>query len=77
MGLSSAGIYASRIKRPLDVGLSLIAIVLLTPVMAAIAVAVFFALGRPILFFDERAGLKGRAIRIIKFRSMSTDADSG
>lgn len=76
MGLSSAGFYASRVKRPLDAVLSLIAIVLLTPVMAVVAIAVFLALGRPILFFDERAGLGGRAIQIAKFRSMSNGVDS-
>lgn len=63
-------------KRPLDVVFSLIAIVLLMPVMAVVALAVVLALGWPILFFDERAGLKGRAIQIAKFRSMSTGVDS-
>lgn len=76
VGLSPGGFYASQVKRPLDVMFSLIAIVLLMPVMAVVALAVFLALGRPILFFDERAGLKGRAIRIAKFRSMSTGVDS-
>ena len=68
VGLRPAGFYASRVKRPLDLVLSLIAIVLLTPVMAVVAIAVFLAIGRPILFFDERAGLGGRAIQIAKFR---------
>ena len=70
MGLSSAGFYVSRIKRPLDIVFSLIAIVLLLPVMAVVALAVFLLLGRPIIFFDERAGLGGSSIRMAKFRSM-------
>ena len=76
VGLRPAGFYASRVKRPLDLVLSLIAIVLLTPVMAVVAIAVFLAIGRPILYFDERAGLGGRAIQIAKFRSMSNRVDS-
>ena len=76
VGLSSAGFYVSRIKRPLDIVFSLIAIVLLLPVMAVVALAVFLLLGRPILFFDERAGLGGSSIRMAKFRSMSTGVDS-
>jgi lipopolysaccharide/colanic/teichoic acid biosynthesis glycosyltransferase len=45
-------------------------LVVLLPLMAAVALAVWLVLGRPIFHRDERAGLHGRPIRIAKFRSM-------
>lgn len=40
------------------------------PLLAAIAFAVRVALGCPVLFVQERAGLKGRFFRLLKFRTM-------
>ncbi|WP_336269482.1 undecaprenyl-phosphate glucose phosphotransferase [Vreelandella arctica] len=40
------------------------------PVMLAVAVAIFFKMGRPILFKQERHGLDGKCFKIYKFRTM-------
>ena len=40
------------------------------PVLVVVGIAVCLALGRPVFFVQERAGLKGRAFSLIKFRTM-------
>jgi lipopolysaccharide/colanic/teichoic acid biosynthesis glycosyltransferase len=61
---------ASRAKRVVDAVVSAVALVLLAPLLALVAVAVLVALGRPVFFRQERAGLGGRTFRILKFRTM-------
>jgi lipopolysaccharide/colanic/teichoic acid biosynthesis glycosyltransferase len=62
-------------KRPTDILLSALGLVALAPVMAAVAVAVAVALGRPVFFRQERPGLNGRPFRLIKFRTMLDSVD--
>ena len=57
-------------KRLLDVVLALAALVLLAPVLVAVAVAVMLESGRPVLFRQVRVGLGGREFRMVKFSSM-------
>ena len=47
-------------------------VVLLAPLLAAIAVAVRVSLGRPILYRQHRVGLDGRQFEMLKFRTMRT-----
>jgi lipopolysaccharide/colanic/teichoic acid biosynthesis glycosyltransferase len=61
-------------KRLLDTVLSLAALVLLSPVMLAAALAVALESGRPVLFRQARIGLHGREFAMVKFRSMVKDA---
>lgn len=61
-------------KRAIDVALSLLALVLLSPVLAAAALAVALESGLPILFRQTRLGLGGREFPMYKFRSMVRDA---
>ena len=63
-------------KRPTDIVLSALGLVALAPVMAAVAVAVAVALGRPVFFRQERPGLHGKPFRLIKFRTMLDAVDS-
>jgi exopolysaccharide biosynthesis polyprenyl glycosylphosphotransferase len=63
-------------KRLLDVIASLVGLIVLSPVMLAIAVAIAFDGGRPILFRQARIGLHGRPFRVAKFRSMTHDAEA-
>jgi lipopolysaccharide/colanic/teichoic acid biosynthesis glycosyltransferase len=49
---------------------ALIGLLLSAPLMAAIAIAIKLDSRGPVFYQDERAGLKGRAFRLIKFRTM-------
>ncbi len=68
--------YRKYFKRPSDVLLSFIAAVFLSPLMLATALAVKMKLGSPVMFLQERPGLKGKIFTIYKFRTM-TDARDG
>ena len=61
---------ARALKRAMDVAGALVALVLLSPVMAWTALAVLVTQGRPVLFRQERPGLGGRPFTIYKFRTM-------
>lgn len=63
-------------KRVLDVLMSLLALLLLSPLLLAAAAAIALESGRPILFRQTRLGLHGREFRMFKFRSMVIDAAS-
>jgi lipopolysaccharide/colanic/teichoic acid biosynthesis glycosyltransferase len=61
----------SRIlKRSTDVVLGLSALLLLSPLMAFVAIGVLVALGRPVLFRQVRPGLGGQPFEMLKFRTM-------
>ena len=66
---------ARPLKRATDLLAAGAALVVLSPVIAALAIAVRVADGRPLLFTQERNGLAGRPFRLIKFRTMSTESD--
>lgn len=61
-------------KRVMDLTLSLFALLLLSPVMLATAVAVALESGLPVLFVQRRVGRGGREFGMLKFRSMVKDA---
>ncbi len=54
---SKGGIYRRFIKRPMDFILSLIAIIVLSPVLLIVAILVRIKLGSPVLFKQQRPGL--------------------
>jgi lipopolysaccharide/colanic/teichoic acid biosynthesis glycosyltransferase len=62
-------------KRLLDVVVSAIVLVVIAPALAAIGVAVFTSMGRPVLFRQLRPGLRERPFRIWKFRTMTLERD--
>ena len=66
---------AGLIKRSIDVVASAFALMLLTPVLALIAVAVRMTDGGPVLYRQTRVGLAGRRFTMIKFRTMQEDAE--
>ncbi|HEX8468417.1 MAG TPA: sugar transferase [Allosphingosinicella sp.] len=63
-------------KRLTDILLSAAGLVVLAPVLVAVAAAVAVALGRPVFFRQVRPGLHGRPFRLIKFRTMLDSVDS-
>lgn len=67
--------YAKCLKRVLDFLLSLIAIVILSPVYLVLAILVRTKLGKPILFTQERIGKGERPFILYKFRSMTDQCD--
>lgn len=58
------------VKRAIDLVVSVVLLVMLSPVIAAVAIAVAGHLGRPILYIQERPGRDGVPFRLVKFRSM-------
>ena len=62
-------------KRLLDIGLGALALVVLAPVMAIVAVIVRTVDGGPVIFRQTRVGLNGRPFRVTKFRTMLPDAE--
>lgn len=65
--------YKNCIKRCLDFLLSLCGIIVLSPVLAVLAVLVRVKLGSPVLFKQERPGKDEKIFTLCKFRTM-TDA---
>lgn len=57
-------------KRAFDIAASLTGLIVLSPLMLAIAVAIVAGSGFPVLFSQDRVGLGGRTFRIRKFRTM-------
>lgn len=58
-------------KRLMDIVISATALIVLSPVLVVIAIAVRINLGEPILFRQIRPGYKGKPFEILKFRTMS------
>jgi len=58
------------IKRLFDFSASLLALVLLSPLLALLALLVRVKLGAPVLFRQQRPGLHGKPFTIYKFRTM-------
>lgn len=68
-------IYTVIIKRLLDILLSGIAIVILSPLLLVLSILEVIYHGRPILYSQERPGLHGKVFKIYKFRSMTNEKD--
>jgi exopolysaccharide biosynthesis polyprenyl glycosylphosphotransferase len=64
------------LKRIIDIFVSVMALVLLTPIFLIIALIIKFDSKGPIFFTQPRIGFKGKFFDIIKFRSMKVDAES-
>ena len=62
-------------KRLFDVVVSLVAIVVVSPLLVVLALAVLLDTGRPVLFRQTRVGMNGRTFRLLKFRTMVVDAE--
>ena len=68
---------ATRVaKRLVDLAGAALLLAILSPVMAAVAVAVLLADGRPVLYAQERTGRGGRPYLVRKFRTMRRDAET-
>lgn len=62
-------------KRCTDVFISMLMLLLISPLLPLIVLAIYLDSGRPIFFGQERVGHKGGEFRLLKFRSMIQDAE--
>lgn len=69
------GLYNRFFKRPLDIILSSVAIIVLSPVLLIVALLVKINLGSPIIFKQERPGLNEKIFTMFKFRTMTEERD--
>lgn len=67
--------YRRYFKRPLDFLLSLIAIIVLSPIFIVIALLVRIKLGSPVIFKQQRPGLNEKIFTMYKFRTMTDERD--
>ena len=67
--------YDKYVKRLIDIILSLLAIVILSPVLIVVAILVRVKLGSPILFKQARPGKNGKIFYLYKFRTMTDEKD--
>lgn len=65
--------YAIVVKRILDIVLSGIAIIVLSPVFLVIAILELVIHGRPIIYSTKRPGKDGKIFKMYKFRSMTNE----
>jgi lipopolysaccharide/colanic/teichoic acid biosynthesis glycosyltransferase len=73
--LSSESLRVGAIRRLLDLVVSGIVLLLVTPLFLVIALLVLVTDGRPVLFKQRRVGEAGKVFMLYKFRSMRTVAD--
>ncbi len=69
------GSYERFVKRPMDCVLAAIALIVLSPLLLAVAILVRVKLGSPVLFSQERPGRDEKIFRLYKFRSMTDERD--
>ncbi len=74
--IADRALLVPRWKRVLDICLVLLALPLLMPLMLCIAVLIWVVSEGPILFRQERVGLRGRRFMCFKFRTMLADNDT-
>ncbi|MGD6870874.1 sugar transferase [Sutcliffiella horikoshii] len=70
------GFYRRFVKRPMDLILSLIAIIVLSPLLLVVAILVRTKLGSPVLFKQKRPGLNEEIFMMYKFRTMTDERDN-
>jgi len=67
--------YRNHGKRMIDIVLSFIALIILAPLLIIIGMLVYFKLGSPVLFTQERPGKDGEIFKLYKFRTMTDEKD--
>lgn len=69
------GIYERFIKRPLDIAISAVSIVCMSPCYLVVAILVKMKLGSPVIFKQERPGKNEKIFTMYKFRTMNDARD--
>ncbi len=63
------------LKRTFDLVISLVLLILLSPLLLAVALAIRLSSAGPAIYRSERPGMAGRPFRCLKFRTMRQDAE--
>lgn len=69
-------VWEQQAKRIMDIVSAIILLIISSPVILATAIAIKLDSKGPVFYMQERCGLNGRPFRIVKFRSMRTDAET-
>ena len=64
-------IYHRFLKRPLDLLLASVALVILSPIYLTAAALIYLSMGRPVIFRQQRPGRNEKIFTVLKFRTMS------
>ena len=75
-GIKRMNSWQKLVKRLLDVIVSILGLLILSPLSIYVAIRVHFSSTGPVVYSQERVGRKGKKFRIRKFRSMYVDAES-
>jgi sugar transferase (PEP-CTERM system associated) len=70
------GVFRTVMKRAFDIVASFTLIMLALPIAIVTAILIVFESGAPIIYRQERVGLRGRTFHVLKFRSMRADAEA-
>jgi lipopolysaccharide/colanic/teichoic acid biosynthesis glycosyltransferase len=73
----AAGTLRAALKRAIDVTVAALALIVLAPLLALIALLIVLDSPGPVFYRAERTGFRGRPLRMLKFRKMRTDARGG
>jgi lipopolysaccharide/colanic/teichoic acid biosynthesis glycosyltransferase len=65
-----------RLKQAFDFIIALVGLVLLIPIYITISILIYFRMGSPVLYIQERIGQHGKPFSIIKFRTMIQNAEA-
>jgi lipopolysaccharide/colanic/teichoic acid biosynthesis glycosyltransferase len=63
------------VLRTLDLGIAAVAVVVLSPLLLLVALALLVTSGRPLLYRGARVGRHGRVFTMVKFRTLARDAE--
>lgn len=69
--------YRLYVKRFLDFWMSLIVLIIISPLLLLVTIWLYYAnKGAGVLFFQERPGKDGKIFRVIKFKTMTDERDA-
>lgn len=74
--MKSKTFYARFVKRLIDILLSGLALIILSPVLLIVAILVRIKLGSPVIFNQKRPGLNEQIFTMYKFRTMTSETDN-
>lgn len=69
------GFYEKFVKRPMDFTISLFALIVSSPLLLTLTIAVWIMLGSPVIFKQQRPGLNEKIFNLYKFRTMTNRKD--